>query len=147
MITITSKEADFYKNLRWKIKDWLNKDGSNNKWAEYIMLAPDLFYLLYKLILDREVLIADKAKLVAAIAYFISPIDLVPEALLGPAGYIDDIAVVAYVLNSIINNTDPEIVRKHWVGEGDVLEVIQRILAVANKMIGSGLWNKIKARF
>ncbi|AGL03450.1 YkvA family protein [Desulfoscipio gibsoniae] len=142
-----SKEADFYLSLRWKIKDWLNKDGSNNKWAEYIMLAPDLFYLLYKLTLDREVLVADKAKLVAAIAYFISPIDIVPEALLGPAGYVDDIAVAAYVLNSIINNTDPDVVRKHWAGEGDVLEVIQRILKIADKMIGSGLWHKLKARF
>ncbi|SFF97761.1 Uncharacterized membrane protein YkvA, DUF1232 family [Desulfotomaculum arcticum] len=144
---MTTKEADFYQKLRIKIKDWLSKDGANNKWAEYIMLAPDLFYLLYKLTLDREVLVADKVKLAAAIAYFISPIDLVPEALLGPAGYVEDIAVAAYVLNSIINNTDPGVVRKYWAGEGDVLEVIQQILKVADKMIGSGLWNKLKSRF
>ena len=145
---MVSKEYDFYRNLRRKIKDWvLNKNGANNKWAEYILLAPDLFYLLYKLALDKDVLVADKVKLAAAIAYFISPIDLVPEALLGPVGYIDDIALAAYVLNSIINHTDPELIRKHWAGEEDVLEVIQRILKLADQMLGSGLWNRLKAKF
>ncbi len=145
---MVSKEYDFYRNLRRKIKDWvLNKNDANNKWAEYILLAPDLFYLLYKLALDKDVLVADKVKLAAAIAYFISPIDLVPEALLGPVGYIDDVALAAYVLNLIINHTKPELIRKHWSGEGDVLEVIQRILKLADQMLGSGLWNRLKAKF
>ena len=145
---MSAKELDFYQSLRRKIKDWLNsKDGSAHKWAEYILLAPDLFYLLYKLTLDKDVLVTDKIKLAAAIAYFISPIDLLSEALLGPAGYVDDIALAAFVLKLIISNTDPEVVRRHWAGEGDVLEVVQSILKAANKMIGSGLWNKLKANF
>ncbi|TYO95344.1 YkvA family protein [Desulfallas thermosapovorans] len=142
-----SKEMDFYQNLRVKIKKWLDsKSGADNKWAEYILLAPDIFHLLYKLTLDKDVYVADKAKLAAAIAYFISPVDLIPEALLGPAGYVDDLALAAYVLNRIINNTDPEVVRRNWAGDGDVLEVIQSILRVADKMVGSGLWKKLKAR-
>lgn len=142
-----SKEMDFYQNLRVKIKKWLDsKGGANNKWAEYILLAPDIFHLLYKLTLDKDVYVADKAKLAAAIAYFISPVDLIPEALLGPAGYVDDLALAAYVLNRIINNTDPEVVRRNWAGDGDVLEVIQSILRVADKMVGSGLWKKLKAK-
>jgi uncharacterized membrane protein YkvA (DUF1232 family) len=43
--------------------------------------------------------------------YFISPVDLVPEALTGPFGYVDNIAVAAYVLNGTINNTDKTIVQ------------------------------------
>lgn len=142
-----SKEMDFYQKLRVKIKKWLDsKNGAHNRWAEYILLAPDIFHLLYKLTLDKDVYVADKAKLAAAIAYFISPIDLMPEALLGPAGYVDDLALAAYVLNGIINNTDPEVVRRNWAGDGDVLEVIQSILRVADKMVGSGLWKKLKAK-
>jgi uncharacterized membrane protein YkvA (DUF1232 family) len=145
---VDNKEMDFYQKLRFKIKDWLQSgDGKNNKWAEYLMFAPDLFHLLCKLVIDEEVLFADKAKLAGAIVYFISPLDIIPEGLIGPLGYTDDIAVAAYVLNSIINHTDPEIVKRHWAGEGEVLEVIQRILASADEMIGGGLWNKLKGKF
>jgi len=92
-------------------------------------------------------MIADKAKLAGAIVYYLSPLDIIPEMLIGPLGFADDIAVAAYVLNQIINNNDPEIIRKHWAGEGEVLEIIQRILASADQMLGSGLWNKIKRKF
>jgi len=128
-----------------KIRNWLESDaGRHNKWAEYLMFAPDLFHLLCKLSLDPEVSTREKAKLAAAIAYFVSPIDLIPEALTGPIGYVDDIALAAYVLNSIVNNTNKDIVIKHWAGDGDVLNVIQQILKVADEMVGSGLWRKIK---
>jgi uncharacterized membrane protein YkvA (DUF1232 family) len=143
-----NKQMDFYQKLRVKIKEWLQSDdGQNNKWAEYLMFAPDLFHLLCKLVLDEEVLVADKAKLAGAIIYFISPLDIIPEGLIGPLGYTDDIAVAAYVLNAIINHTDPEVINRHWAGEGEVLEVIQRILASADEMIGGGLWNKLKQKF
>jgi uncharacterized membrane protein YkvA (DUF1232 family) len=67
-----------------------------------------------------------------------------PEAILGPIGYLDDLAIAAYVLNNIINNNSPEIIQKHWVGDGDVLLLIKGVLAKADEMIGSGLWGKIK---
>jgi len=143
-----NNQLDFYQSLRTTIRDWLqNEDGKANKWAEYLMCAPDIFHLLCKLAIDKDVLVADKAKLAGVIIYFISPVDLIPEALIGPLGYADDIALAAYVLNGIVNNTDPEIIKKHWAGEGDVLQVIQQILAVADEMVGSGLWNKLKRLF
>jgi uncharacterized membrane protein YkvA (DUF1232 family) len=87
---------------------------------------------------------SDKAKLAAAIAYFVSPVDLVPEALVGPLGYLDDIAVAAYVLHGMINHTEPEILRRHWAGDTDVLEVIKRILAAAERMLSSRVLGKLK---
>lgn len=139
--------ADFYQELRAKIREWLRtEEGKNSKWAEYLMLAPDLFHLLCKLMLEREVWIKDKAKVAAALAYFISAVDFIPEAFLGPLGYTDDIALAAYVLNSIINNTDVEVLRRHWAGEEEILEVVQKILRVADRMVGSGLWKRIKRR-
>jgi uncharacterized membrane protein YkvA (DUF1232 family) len=144
---VNSKEQDFYQNLRMKMREWsTSSDGSTNKWAEYLMFAPDLFHLLCKLVLDKSVYVSDKTRLLAAIAYFISPVDLVPEALLGPAGFVDDIALAAYVINSIIKNTDAEVVSKHWAGDGEVLGVIQSILGVADEMVGRGLWKKLKKK-
>jgi len=139
------KEQDFYQKLRVKIVNWLNSEtGQQNKWAEYLLLVPDFFHLLIKLATDEEVPKNEKAKLILAVAYFISPIDLMPEAFLGPLGYLDDLAISAYVLNGIINNSSPELIQKHWAGEGDVLFQIKSVLAKADEMIGSGLWQKIK---
>lgn len=36
--------------------------------------------------------------ILAAIVYLISPIDIIPEALLGPLGLADDAAVLAYLI-------------------------------------------------
>lgn len=139
------KEMDFYGKLRLRIVNWLQSEsGQKNKWADYLLLAPDFFYLLIKLATDDDVPKNEKAKLILAIAYFISPIDLMPEAFLGPLGFLDDLALTAYVLNGIINNISPEIVQKYWVGDGDVLDQIKMVLAKADQMIGSGLWKKIK---
>ena len=107
------EQQDFYRRIRKDISKWLEKN-SGNKWAEFILLAPDLFYLLTKLVLDEAVPAKKKAVVGAAIAYFISPIDLLPEAFLGPFGLLDDIAVAAYVLNNLLNELDPQIVLKHW---------------------------------
>ena len=142
---MADQDLDFYQELRRKIKIWMQSDeGKASKWQEYLLAAPDLFHLLCKLSIDKDVAVKDKAKLAGVIAYFVSPIDLVPEAIVGPIGYVDDISLAAYVINQIINNADPGVVRKHWAGEGDVLELVQRILAKADQMVGSGLWQKLK---
>ena len=139
------QDGDFYLQLRSKFKTWIQTDeGKNHKWQEYLLAAPDLFHLLCKLSIDSDVPVKEKAKLAGAIAYFISPIDLVPEALVGPIGYIDDISLAAYVLNQIVNKTDPDVINRHWAGEGDVLDLIQNILSKADEMVGSGLWLKLK---
>jgi uncharacterized membrane protein YkvA (DUF1232 family) len=138
---------DFYQQMRDSIRAWLKGKGANYQFARYLLAAPDLFHLLCRLAVDKEVPATEKAKLAGAIAYFISPVDLLPEALAGPIGYIDDVAVAAWVLNSLINKTNPEIIRRHWAGDEDVLDLVQQILQVADQMVGSGLWAKIRAGF
>ena len=107
-------QQDFYQKLRKDVKRWINDNlDKENKWSDYVLAAPDLFHLLCKLSVDKEVPANKKIKLLAGIAYFISPIDLLPELFLGPLGYLDDISIAAYILNDTINEVDPQIVRKH----------------------------------
>lgn len=110
------------------------------------MSAPDLFYLMWKLSLNPEVPAKSRGILAAAVVYFISPIDLFPEAVFGPIGYLDDIALAAYVLNRIINDTPPQLVKQYWLGEHDVLIVIKNILINADRFIGKGLWDRVKKK-
>jgi uncharacterized membrane protein YkvA (DUF1232 family) len=142
------KHLDFYKKIRKDVKRWVNDNlDKENKWVDYILAAPDLFHLLCKLTADSEIPSNKKLKIVAGIAYFISPIDLLPEMFLGPIGYLDDIAVAAFILNDLINEVDPQIVRKYWAGEQDVLDLIKTILVNADEMIGRKMWQRIKKRF
>lgn len=139
---------DFYQSIRNRIHSWMQtEEGKDNRWADYILAVPDMFHLLVKLTLDPAVPDNYKAKLGLGLAYFISPIDLIPEALLGPLGFVDDLVVVAYILNTMINETDSELVKKHWAGDQDVLKLVQQIVDSADEMIGSKVIDKIKAVF
>ena len=138
------QKRDFYQKLRSRLKDWATGEGKDSRALRYIMLAPDFFHMLCKLLLDPRVPGREKAKVGGAIAYFLSPLDVMPEALVGPAGYIDDVALAAYVLNAVLKNAGPEVLREHWAGDGDVLEHIRNVLKVADELIGSGAWDRIK---
>ena len=141
-------EKDFYQRLRSDIKKWLdNNKLLDNKWTEYILLAPDLFHLLTKLALDPDLPSSKKVKIAGIIAYFISPLDFLPELFLGPIGYLDDIALTAYILHDIINEVDPKIVQRNWAGDRDILNLTKTIIANVNNMIGSGVWKKLKRTF
>lgn len=143
----TRRYEDFYVKLRRRLDAWLRTDeGRRHRWADVVCLAPDLVHLLIRLVLDPRVPNADKSRLLAVLLYFLSPLDALPEVVLGPAGYLDDIALAAYALNGLLNRIDPQIVRDHWAGDGDVLEVIQSILRRADEMIGSGLWQRLRRR-
>jgi uncharacterized membrane protein YkvA (DUF1232 family) len=140
-----TEQNDFYITLRNRISSYLDKHST--RYADILLLAPDLFHLLVKLSTDDRVPLNKKIKFLAVIAYFITPLDFLPELLLGAIGYLDDIALSAYILHKFINETDAGIVREHWAGNQDILTVIKNILSAADNMIGSGLWRKIRRSF
>jgi uncharacterized membrane protein YkvA (DUF1232 family) len=102
--------------------------------------------LLVRLSRDDRVSSVDKMKLAGAVAYFINPLDLTPELILGPLGLVDDVALAAYVLRDVLENTDPAVVREHWEGDADVLDLIWQILDVADQMLGGPVWRRLVAR-
>jgi len=141
------KQKDFYLQLRDKINRWVEKNADQKReYTNYILLVPDFFYLLVRLTLDDRIPAIEKAKFAGVIAYFFSPIDFLPEALIGPLGYLDDLILTCYVLNLYINQQEEankQVVRALWPGDEDVLNTIQFILQKADKWIGSGLLKKI----
>jgi uncharacterized membrane protein YkvA (DUF1232 family) len=110
------------------------------------MASPDLFLLLTLLARDSRVSATHRTKIKGAIAYFANPLDLMPELLLGPAGLVDDIALTAYVLHDVLENTDPSVVQEHWEGSADILDLVRQILAVADSMVGGPVWRRIRSR-
>lgn len=115
-----------------------------HRFREILLVGPDLLYLAICLLGDPDVPLRIKLRLGAAVAYFISPIDLLPEALLGPIGYADDIAILAWVLNGMLNQINPDVILRHWAGESSLLVTIQKAIASADKLLGSGLIRRLK---
>ncbi len=145
---MNEEQQDFYKKVRTEVRDWIDtKSGNENRWADYILLAPDIFHLLIKLSLDKEVPLDKKVRLGAVIAYFILPLDFFPEILLGPIGYLDDIFISAYILNEMLVSIDPQIILRHWAGDRDLLNAIKSILANANEFLNKNLLQKLKDKF
>lgn len=143
-VDLTAAERDFYQKLRQRMRRALEAVGPGFKYADILLVAPDLFHVLLRLVADRRVRPVQKAKLAATIAYFVTPVGIVPEALVGPIGYIDDVALAAYVLNGMLNSDEAHLVREHWAGDKDILGVVQGVLEVADSAIGSGLWRRLK---
>ena len=140
-------EARFYHKLRRTVKIWAGGEQSKaNQYADYILASPDLFMLLVRLSRDDRVSRVNKAKMTGAVAYFITPLDLIPELLLGPPGLVDDVALAAYVLHDLLETTDPAVVREHWEGNADILDLIRRILSTADTMVGGSVWRRLVAR-
>ena len=138
-------QRDFYQRLRARVTEWLaTRDGAAHRWADVLFLAPDLFHLLCRLAADGDVPLLVRGRLLAAVTYFVSPLDLVPEALLGPAGYVDDVALAAWVLQSVVSAAGPAVLRKHWAGDGDVLIALHRVLGMAESMVGRRGWARLR---
>jgi uncharacterized membrane protein YkvA (DUF1232 family) len=135
---------DFYRQLRDRVKAWSRTpQGRENKWASLVLVVPDVFHLLCKLMLRKDVPPRYKAKLGVLIVYFVLPLDFIPEAIVGPLGYLDDLALSAWALNDLVNHTCTDIVTEEWAGEGDILEIIRHILDVADEMVGPSMWARL----
>jgi uncharacterized membrane protein YkvA (DUF1232 family) len=137
----TPREQRFYRRLRERVKRWAQRRDIPEKHMEYLLVAPDLFVLLSRLALDGRVPVRTKAKVAAGIAYFVSPLDMVPD-FLGPPGFLDDVVVAAWILHTVVgelDQLDPSIVEEHWEGEEDVLQRVTDIVNRAEDVLGRGL--------
>jgi uncharacterized membrane protein YkvA (DUF1232 family) len=135
----------FYDRIRNTIQRYIDSKGALvGKTAGYLLLVPDVFILLWRLTSDARVNGKDKVLLGSAVAYYVMPFDLIPEALVGPIGYLDDLVFGVYVLNKILGNVDASILREHWSGSDDVLDTIQNVLNAAESLVGTDLVGRIK---
>src|SRR5687768_9250203 len=135
----------FYDKIRENIRSFLERKGAlAGKTGEYLLLVPDMFMLLWRLINDSRVSSKNKVMLGSGVAYYLFPLDIMPEAFLGPIGYIDDLVFGVYLLNRMLTDTDPEILREHWSGSEDILATIQNVLNAADNLVGSDFLARFK---
>lgn len=135
----------FYDRLRGSISRYLEKKSNAvGRTAEFLLLVPDVFILLWRLVNDARVSGRNKVLLGSSIAYYIFPFDIIPEAFTGPMGYLDDLVFGVFVLNRILSETTPEVLREHWPGNTDVLDTIHNVLGAAESLVGGPMVERIK---
>ena len=66
--------------------------------------------------------------------YLVSPIDLVPDFIPG-LGQLDDIVLIAYVLDRLINRVPREVLLDHWEGDEDLLEIVRSVLDMSASLL------------
>ena len=84
--------------------------------------------ILYYTLQSDKVSKADKAIIIGALGYMISPIDVIPDAI-PIAGLTDDLAVLLYVLKRVWTGIDPEIIAQareklsKWFDDEEINEI------------------------
>ena len=84
--------------------------------------------LVYAALILYYTLQSDKAIIIGALGYMISPLDVIPDAI-PIAGLTDDLAVLLYVLKKVWTGIDPEIIAKarerlsKWFDEEEIDEI------------------------
>ena len=84
--------------------------------------------ILYYTLQSDKVSKSDKAIILGALGYMISPLDVIPDAI-PIAGLTDDLAVLLYVLKKVWSGIDPEIMEKakeklaKWFDDDEITEI------------------------
>jgi uncharacterized membrane protein YkvA (DUF1232 family) len=93
------------------------------KLKSLVVGIPRYLELLIKLLRDPRVSSADKSLLAAAIAYTLTPIDLIPD-FLPLLGQLDDLFFLALAIDRLVANSGAELVLEHWGGSEESLAAL-----------------------
>jgi len=133
VIELNPRERRLYDRLRAAVIT--PRLRANSGFGDLLLFLPDTVVLLSRLMRDDRVPFRAKVVALFGVGYVLSPIDLLPEVLLGPIGLVDDLFVVAATLSRLLHDVHPDVVRSHWPGQGDALVVIHRITNWAENVV------------
>ncbi len=134
----------FYDRLRKRVTAAAARRGKLSAAAtEALLLVPDIFLLMLRLALDREVPKQQRALLTSALAYFVLPADFLPEMILGPVGFLDDLVLAAIVLAHAFGGELEPYAAKHWSGSQKLRVVLRDVLETANGLVGDRVYGQL----
>lgn len=102
--------------------------------TDVVMMMPNIVKLVGRLLRDPRVPRRAKITLGLAAAYVASPIDLIPEVI-PVVGWADDVVLMMFAIDSLIERAGPEVVAEHWDGPGDLLSLVRDVVALSRSVI------------
>ncbi|MCK4956997.1 MAG: DUF1232 domain-containing protein [Candidatus Cloacimonetes bacterium] len=142
---ISKKHLFFYESLRKKLTSFVNKKtgAKGEVFTNYLLALPDFFMLLCRLMVDGRVTVGQKAFIAGIIGYVIFPLDIIPD-FIPIIGFADDLVLVVYGLNFILNELDHVIIQDNWSGDENLIELLGKISATAENFLDRNVLKKIK---
>lgn len=110
-----------------------------------LMFLPNMISLCGRLLTDGRVPLAEKALFAGAVIYAVMPLDLIPD-LLPFVGQIDDAYLISLTLLRLIGRSDARVVREHWRGGGDVVQLAEAIAGLAPRLLPERIRRVLSAR-
>lgn len=145
ILEILRNADEHYQEFRNRLKE-LKKEYENEPLFEIVLLVPDLFVYLCRLLADENVPKEYKVELALALIYLVSPIDLIPEGLINhPIAFIDDVSLVLFVIKRGFDGkyVSRELVEKHWPGEVSVVDKTAEWYQAVRDVLGEEFINKM----
>ena len=99
-----------------------------------LLVIPNLLVLSARLMVDPRVPTKERLLVAGAIAYAIVPLDFIPD-MLPFVGQVDDAYLIALSLLRLMTVTEPRVVREHWRGGGDVVELVGATALIAARLL------------
>ena len=110
-------------------------------WADALLILPDLMHLTIQVLRDTRVRLQDRALLAFALTYVFTPFDLIPEALFGVPGLLDDLALLAGAYHIVLQRIPLHVLTDYWAGPVPLLDVISRVVGEADAWLGPRRWH------
>jgi uncharacterized membrane protein YkvA (DUF1232 family) len=99
-----------------------------------VLMLPNLIKLLGRLLKDPRVPRRSKIVVGAVMAYVVSPVDILPD-FIPVAGILDDLFLVVFALNHLIERAGEEVVLEHWDGPQDILSMVRSVLTTITELV------------
>lgn len=112
----------------------MNESTLTARMKNLLLFVPNLILLCGKLMVDPRVPVKERILVAGAVIYAFAPLDLLPD-MIPFVGQIDDAYLIALSLLRLATVADPKVVREHWRGGGDVVELIGATALIAAKLL------------
>lgn len=112
----------------------MSESSLPSRMKNLLLFVPNLVLLCGRLMVDPRVPTKERVLVAGAIIYAFMPFDLIPD-MIPFVGQVDDAYLIALSLLRLATVTDPRVVRQHWSGGGDVVELIGATAMIASKLL------------
>jgi len=112
----------------------MSEPSLRSRMANLLFFIPNLLVLCWRLMVDSRVPAKERLLVAGAIVYALVPLDVIPD-MLPFIGQVDDAYLIALSLLRLMTVTDPRVVRQHWRGGGDVVELVGAVALTASKLL------------
>jgi uncharacterized membrane protein YkvA (DUF1232 family) len=125
----------------------MSKVQLKSRMKNLLMFLPNMIVLCARLMVDSRVPRTERALFAGALIYAIIPFDFIPD-MIPFVGQIDDLFLISLTVLRLIDRTDERVVREHWRGGGDIVQLVESVATVAPllipKRISRVLQSKVK---